>query len=63
MRHLAAKETYKVVAVEPSGATKVVAVNIGAFKATRLAAEIEARGLQAQVTAQGWWHAHNRARA
>jgi hypothetical protein len=47
----ATNETYKVTAVAPSGAKKVIAKAVGAFKATRLKAEIERRGLAAEITA------------
>lgn len=42
-------ELYKVVAVAPSGATRVVAKNVGAFRAARVASEVMARGFQARV--------------
>lgn len=45
----ATRELYKVVAVAESGATKVVAESVGAFKATRLAKAVEARGFAAKV--------------
>jgi len=45
----ATRELYKVVAVAETGATKVVAESVGAFKATRLAHAVTARGFVARV--------------
>lgn len=46
-------EVYKVVAIAPSGATRVVAKNVGAFRASRLANEVQARGFKAEIKKVG----------
>ena len=42
-------ELFKVIAIAPSGATKVVARKVGAFKATRLFHAIKAKGFDVEV--------------
>ena len=42
--NLRTNEKFKVVAVAPSGASKVIAKSVGAFKATRLFHAIRAKG-------------------
>lgn len=44
---------FNVIAVAPSGATKVIAVEVGALRATKLAAEIKARGFDVRVEEVG----------
>lgn len=48
--NLRTEELYRVIAEAPSGATKVVAAKVGAFKATRLAVKVEALGFKAHVS-------------
>ena len=49
MGNLATKDLYKVVAIAPSGTRRVIAPSVGAFKASRLAAEIKRRGFKVEV--------------
>jgi hypothetical protein len=51
MAHATVK--FNVVAVAPSGATKVIAAEVGALRATKLAAEIKARGFAVRVEEVG----------
>lgn len=47
--NLRTNELFKVVAVAPSGAKKVMAQKVGAFKATRLFHAIQAKGFEAEI--------------
>jgi hypothetical protein len=48
----ASRQTYKVVAIF-EGRRKVMAQGVGAFKATRLAKKINAKGFEAEVIPNG----------
>ena len=47
--NLRTNEVFKVVAVAPSGAKKVMAQRVGAFKATRLFHAIKAKGFDVEI--------------
>ena len=49
MANLATNETYSVWAIAPSGNRKRMAERVGAFKASRLAKAIEAKGFGVDV--------------
>ena len=50
-KELATNDVFNVVAIAPSGATKIVAKGVGAFKAARLAKEVQARGFKVEIVA------------